>query len=71
MLEHLVLRFLLEKVDKPLHNHQHGFRKGLSCETQLCATMQDILQTIDTRQSVHAAILDFKQKRLIEYPMCY
>jgi len=60
MLEHLVLRFLLEKVDKLLHNPQHGFRKGLSCETQLCATMQDILQTIDIRQSVHAAIRLYK-----------
>lgn len=59
MLEHLVLRNLLEKIDKHLNNRQHGFRKGLSCETQLCATMQDILQAVDARQSIHTAVLDF------------
>ena len=59
MIEHIILRNLLEKVDKALHHRQHGFRSGLSCETQLCATMHDILSTIDNEVSVHAAVLDF------------
>lgn len=32
--EHIVLRKMLQKVDKVLNNRQHGFRKGLSCETR-------------------------------------
>jgi len=48
MLEHLVLRNLLEKIDAKLNNRQHGYRKGLSCLTQICATMHDILHSTDT-----------------------
>ena len=59
ILEHIVLRNLLAKVDKILHNRQHGFRQGLSCETQLCATLNDILTSVDQQKSVHAAVLDF------------
>jgi len=59
MLEHLVLRNLLEKIDAKLNSRQHGFRKGLSCETQICATMHDILHSTDTHQTFHAAVLDF------------
>ena len=60
MLEHLVLRILLEKIDTKLKNRQqHGFRKGLSCETQICATMQDILYSTDKHETVHVAVLDF------------
>jgi len=36
LLEHIVLGILLGKIDGFLHSRQHGFRKGLSCETQLC-----------------------------------
>jgi len=28
MMEHIVLHYLNEKLDKILHNRQHGFRKG-------------------------------------------
>ena len=59
MLEHIVLSNLLSIIDEKLYNRQHGFRKGLSCETQLCATLHDILKATDTRLPVHAAVLDF------------
>jgi len=59
ILEHIVLRNLLEKIDTTLNNRQHGFRKGLSCETQICSTMYDILYGIDNQKTVHAAVLDF------------
>ena len=42
-----------------LDNRQHRFRRGLSCETQLCAIIHDILAATDKDQSVHAAVLDF------------
>ena len=38
LLEHIVLHYLNETLDSFLHNHQHGFRKGLSHKTQLCGT---------------------------------
>ena len=54
LLKHIILGDILEKIDGLLHNRQHGFRRGLSCETQLCATFYDI--HADKDQSVHAAI---------------
>ena len=51
------------KADKHLHNRQHGFRRGLSSETQLlCATLNDILSSVDRHKSVHdAAVLGFSK----------
>jgi len=59
ILEHIVLRNLLEKTDTKLNNRQHGFRRGLSCEIQTCATMHDILYAINNQKTVHAAVIDF------------
>ena len=61
LLEHIVLRNLLEKIDSWLHNRQHGFRKGLSCETQICATLHEIMGATDKKSSVHAAVLDLSK----------
>jgi len=49
LLEHIVFGILLEKIDGFLHSRQHGSRKGLSCETQTCATMHDILSAAEKR----------------------
>lgn len=38
-----------------------GFRKGLSCETQLCATYHDLAKTAEYHSTNHAIILDFKK----------
>ena len=59
LLEHILLGGILEKIDGFLHNRQHGFRRGLSWETQLCATIHDILAVTNKDQSWHAAVLDF------------
>ena len=48
---------MLEKIDGFLHNRRHGFRRGLSGETQLYATIYDILAATD--QSVHADVYKF------------
>jgi hypothetical protein len=61
LLEHIVLHFLNEKLDNILHNRQHGFRKGMSCETQLCATFHDLAKTVESSKTTHALILDFKK----------
>ena len=37
------------------------FRKGLSCETQKCATLNDILGVTDRESSVHATVLDLSK----------
>ena len=50
---------ILVKVDGFLHNREHGFKRGLSCETPLCATIHGILAATNKDQSVHAAVLNF------------
>ena len=59
LLEHIVLHHLNIALDKILHNRQHGFRKGLSCETQLCATYHDIARCVDKGHTIHAVVMDF------------
>ena len=61
MLEHVVLHHLNTTLDKTLHNRQHGFRAGLSCETQLCSTYHDFVKTAEKSICTHALILDFKK----------
>ena len=43
-----------------LHSRQHGFRKGLSCETQLCSTYHDVVKLTESSSAVHAGVHDFK-----------
>ena len=40
-----------------LTKYQHSFRSGLSCETQLLETTNDILSSHDAGEQVDAAIL--------------
>lgn len=40
---------------------QHGFRKGLSCVTQLTEFTHDIVKALDHRLSVDCAFLDFQK----------
>ena len=61
MLEHIVLHYINEKLDSVLHNRQHGFRSGMSCETQLCATYHDLSKSMESSKTTHALILDFKK----------
>ena len=61
MLEHIVLHYLNRQLNTFLHNRQHGFRRGMSCETQLCATFHDLAKSMETSHTTHAVILDFKK----------
>ena len=59
MMEHVVLHELYTTINENLTRNQHGFRKGLSCNTQLASTMDEIGSAVDKGHSVHAVVLDF------------
>jgi hypothetical protein len=44
-----------------LYPLQHGFRKGLSCETQLIEFVDDITQNIDAGKQTDYLIMDFSK----------
>ena len=44
-----------------LYPGQHGFRKKLSCESQLLVTTHDFLCRLDSKEQVDVAILDFSK----------
>jgi hypothetical protein len=58
LLEHIVLSSLNTQIGAKIHQNQHGFRKGLSCTTQLVTTLNNIMGAVDSGHRVHAAILD-------------
>lgn len=44
-----------------LNPNQHAFRKGLSCESQLIMTMQDLTCNFDNHITTDIAVLDFSK----------
>ena len=61
MLEHIVLHSMSSRLNDILLPQQHGFRKGLSCTSQLLTTTQSIMKEIDQGGCVQAAVLDFSK----------
>jgi len=61
MLEHIILHCLNKTLNSILVNRQHGFRRGLSCDTQLCATFHNLARAADNSSTTHAVTLDFKK----------
>ena len=61
MMEHIILHYLKGILENVLHHRQHGFRRGLSCQTQLCATYHDLVSAVDKGHTTHAIIMDFKK----------
>lgn len=61
MLEHIILHNMSNKLNDILIPQQHGFRKGLSCVTQLLSTTQTIMQNVDNGGCEQAAVLDFSK----------
>jgi hypothetical protein len=45
-------------LDHPL---QHGFRKGLSCDTQLVEFVDDVTKNIDSGKQTDCLIMDFSK----------
>ena len=62
-MEHIVCSQIRTHLDKykSLFPNQHGFRKKLSCESQLLATTHDFLKRLDKKEQVDLAILDFSK----------
>ena len=60
-LERLVHTRILEllEANNKLSSHQHGFRKGHSCQTQLLGTIHEWARSLDKRLSTHVVYLDF------------
>ena len=58
ILEHIIVKHILNHFDlhKILTKFQHGFRSGLSCETQLLETTNDFLSSLDARERVDVAV---------------
>jgi hypothetical protein len=48
-------------LDNILSNRQHGFRPGLSCDTQLVTTYHEISKSADHGKEIHALVLDFRK----------
>ena len=61
MMEHIILHKLNNELDHLITTSQHGFRSGLSCETQLTSTIHTIAKALDQKVPTHALILDFKK----------
>ena len=62
-MEHIICSHIHRHLDNHgiLSKFQHGFRKFLSCETQLLVTLSDLLWTRDRKAQVDIAILDFSK----------
>ena len=62
-MEHILCFNLSKHLDKHkiLNENQHGFRAKRSCETQLVQTIEDLTKSIDSKQQIDMAILDFSK----------
>jgi len=60
-MERCVLHYLNQTLNDFLHNRQHGFRRGRSCETQLYTTYHELAKTKETMKTTHVVIFDVKK----------
>ena len=63
LVEHILASHIRNHLDEYgiFYPGQHGFRKKLSCESQLLVTTHDFLCCLDSKQQVDVAILDFSK----------
>ena len=61
LLEHIIHSHVMKHLEKHniLNDSQHGFRAKRSTETQLIQTIHDISKSLDKKEIVDMAILDF------------
>ena len=66
LLEHIVFKHLLNHLEKNkiLTNLNHGFRSGVSCETQLLVTMNDLLNFNEQGSQTDNIILDCPKAKM-------
>ena len=63
IMEHIVCSQIGRHLDHNniLHPNQHGFRKGLSCETQLVDTIHELAYSINQKTQTDVIFLDFSK----------
>ena len=63
LLEHIIHSHVMKHLEQHniLTDSQHGFRAKRSTETQLIQTIHDISKSLDKKEIVDMAILDFTQ----------
>ena len=61
LLEHIIDSTIRKHLSRhtALNPHQHGFRKGLSCETQLTSTVHEWARNLDQHGQTDIIFLDF------------
>jgi hypothetical protein len=61
LMEHIITSHIMKHADtyNILYPLQHGFRKGLSCETQLIEFVDDITRNIDAGKQTECLVMDF------------
>ena len=60
-MEHIIYRSIMDHLNtyKVINPIQHGFRPGLSCQTQLILLIKEILRAMDQNYQVDLIMLDF------------
>jgi len=63
IMKHIVTSHIMNHADKHniLYKMQHGFRKKLSCETQLVEFIDDVTRNLDSGQQTDCLIMDFSK----------
>ena len=63
IMEHIIFHEMMSHLDSNhvLVNYQHGFRKKLSCETQLICTVEEIARSLDKGEETDLIIMDFSK----------
>ena len=63
ILEHIIFHDIMAHLESEniLVKHQHGFRKKLSCETQLITMIEEISRSLDCGQQTDLIIMDFSK----------
>ena len=61
IMEHIIFHEMMSHLDsnQVLVNYQNGFRKKLSCETQLICTVEEIARSLDKSEDTDLIIMDF------------
>ena len=62
-MEHIIVKDIANHVDKYsiLTQFQHGFRQARPCQTQLIATLHDMVHHWDVNVQLDLAVLDFSK----------
>ena len=61
IMEHIIFHEMMSHLDsnQVLVNYQHGFRKKLSCKTQLICTVEEIARSLHKGEETDLIIMDF------------